>query len=213
MDFFIALGGGLLAGIGLVAPLGAIGVLLIREGVAHGFAGAAPAAVAVAVIDAVYCTLAVLAGAVAAPLIASWGDVPALVGGVALIGLGMLGVRRTFGRPAFLVEQGVAADSPSRGRRFLLFIGLTAINPATLLYFAALTIGLGATLSSAKTLVAFVAGVAVASLAWQLGLVLVGAAVRGRITAQAQRMLSAVGFSIVVLIGIAACASTLLDVG
>ncbi|MHB1172870.1 MAG: LysE family transporter [Lacisediminihabitans sp.] len=212
MDFFVALGSGVLAGIGLVAPLGAIGVLLIHEGLASGFTGAAPAAVAVSLIDACYCTLAVVAGAVAAPVIASWGDVPAVAGGLALIGLGLFGVYRTFARATASAEEVAGSVPASKWRRFILFIGLTAINPATLLYFAALTIGLGGTLASLAGSVAFIVGVTIASLTWQLGLVTVGAVFRGRVAAKAQRLLSALGYSIVFFLGVAVIASTMLEV-
>lgn len=214
-DWLWALGGGVLAGIGLAAPLGAVGVLLLREGLMNGFRQGAPAASAVALVDAAYCSLAVAGGAAAGPVIASWGRVPALAGGAALIALGVFGLFRTGPATASGPTVSCAAtDRIASGRagfaqgpqlrRFGLFLGLTAVNPATLVYFGALTIGLGGMLSSPAGAVAFVAGVALASLAWQLGLVSAGAYLRGRITARGQRTLSLAGNCIVIALGLAA---------
>ncbi|MHA7271042.1 LysE family transporter [Arthrobacter sp. HLT1-20] len=202
MDITYAFAGGLLAGFGLAAPLGAIGVLLIREGVTKGFREAAPAAAAVGLVDAAYCAVAVAVGQTAAPMVASWGSLPRLVGGLALIALAGWGLLKTCA--AGSMQQG--QDEPpmaARGRRFLVFAGLTAANPATLIYFAALTAGLGAALGPPSTALAFVLGVAAASLGWQLGLALAGHALRGRVTARGQRYLNVVGHSIVLLLGAA----------
>ncbi|MGV8908240.1 MAG: hypothetical protein ACOH1Y_04600 [Propionicimonas sp.] len=56
-----ALVAGLLAGLGIAVPLGAIAVLLVNEGVSRGFRGGWPGALAVGVID--NCIVAALGGA------------------------------------------------------------------------------------------------------------------------------------------------------
>ncbi len=206
MDIITAFAGGLLAGIGVAAPLGAIGILLLREGLAHGFTAASPAAAAVALMDTGYCALAVIVGATAAPVVASWGAVPLLLGGLALIGLGGTGLYKSIARGS---GRSVHGEPPhaSRGRRFLIFAGLTAVNPATLVYFAALTAGLGGALGSPAIAAVFVLGVAAASLSWQLGLVLAGHAFRGRVSARAGRLLNVAGHSLVLALGAAAIVS------
>ena len=203
MDIVTALISGIAAGLGLVAPLGAIGVLLIREGIAVGLKSGAAAAVGVALVDAIYCLAAVTAGAVTAPIIASWGSVPSIIGGAVLIFLGARGVVKALAASGTPVSGGAHAAAPSASRRFLLFIGLTATNPATLLYFAAVTVALGSQLSTVPASVAFIVGVAGASLCWQFGLIAVGAMLKTRITAHVQRLLSVAGFSIVIALGIA----------
>ena len=50
-------------------------------------AAGAPGAVAVGVIDTIYCTAAVTLGAVAAPAISRWGRWPAVAGGIALLAI------------------------------------------------------------------------------------------------------------------------------
>ncbi|TFD38365.1 lysine transporter LysE, partial [Cryobacterium sp. TMB3-12] len=89
--------GGLLAGWGVAVPLGAIGVLLVREALAVGFGAGAIAALAVALVDGLYCVAALAIGAVAAPVLDSWGAAPAVGAGLILLLLGALGLRR---RPA-----------------------------------------------------------------------------------------------------------------
>lgn len=204
MDILVALSSGIAAGLGLAAPLGAIGVLLIREGLGRGFRAGSVAAAGVAFVDAIYCVIAVTLGALAAPIIASWGGIPSIVGGAVLILIGVRGVRSSWAKGEDAAVTFGGAASSSRLRRFLLFVGLTAINPATLLYFAAVTAALGAALTALPASAAFVAGVAGASLCWQLGLVAVGAVLTTRISARTQRMLSVAGFCMVIALGVVA---------
>lgn len=197
MDLLLALATGIAAGFGVAAPLGPIGVLLIGEGVTRGFRGGAPSAIAVAVVDLSYCAAALLIGAVAQPVIGTWGSWPQAIGGVVLIVLAALGVHRGRGRAA------VSETAPSPGpgaHRFLLFLGLTALNPATLVYFAALAVGL-ILLQSPVAAGVFVVGVGVASLSWQLALVALGAYLRGRATPRTQRLTALGGNLIVALLG------------
>ena len=53
---------GLAAGLGIALPLGAIGVLILREGVERGIRMAAVAAFAVATVDFAYALVAVVVG-------------------------------------------------------------------------------------------------------------------------------------------------------
>ncbi|UPO76586.1 LysE family transporter [Arthrobacter sp. Helios] len=224
MDVLSSLAAGVVAGFGVAAPLGAIGILLLREGLTAGFRAAAPAAFAVALVDTVYCTLAVFAGAAAAPLAASWGSLPAVAGGTALILLGLAGIRQTCrGVPRPAAAAGAPAPAPAeteanrravraakhRGR-FALFVALTAVNPVTLLYFAALAAGLRDLLAPPAGPAAFITGVAAASLSWQLGLVFSGAFLRGRASPAVQRGLSLAGHSAVAVLGAAAVVIPLL---
>ncbi|WP_104165966.1 LysE family transporter [Cryobacterium sp. N22] len=192
--------GGLLAGWGVAVPLGAIGVLLMREALTGGFGVGAVAALAVALVDGLYCVAALAIGAAAAPVLASWGAAPAVGAGLILLLLGGLGLRR---RPAAAVPRD-RPRPPSPGRVFAMFAGLTAINPATLLYFGALTAALPPSLGLDRAPAVFVAGALVASLAWQLVLVTVGAFAGGRIGVRGQAVLSTCGYGLVMLLGAAA---------
>lgn len=204
--------GGLLAGWGVAVPLGAIGLLVVREALTGGFRAGAAAALAVAMVDGLYCAAAVVLGAAAAPVIASWGAAPALGAGVILMalgihGLGAGGLRR---RRAPAVATDRVRRPPSAGRVFGTFAGLTAINPATLLYFAALTAAIPPSLGLETAPLVFVAGAVAASLAWQLVLVALGAVGGGRIGVRGQAILSASGYGLVVVLGAAAVIAALL---
>lgn len=58
------------------------------------------------------------------------------------------------------------------------FLGLTALNPATLLYFTAILTGLSSVAESPQTAIAFIIGAGVASFGWQALLVALGASLR-----------------------------------
>ena len=200
---------GALAGLGVAMPLGAIGVLLVREGMRAGFRIAAAGALAVALVDTAYCVLAVTVGAVAAPWIESLGTAPTIVAGLVLIVLGALGLRK----PGTATPS--ASDEPAAravGGVFARFAALTAINPATLLYFAALTAALNASPRPDGGLAPFVVGVAVASGLWQVGLAGVGAAVGSRLSGTGQRVLSVGGSAVVLALGLSALVTGVLAV-
>ena len=58
VDLLTAATSGMLAGLGVALPLGAISVLLLGEGVTRGFRAGAPAALAVGTVDTLYCAVA-----------------------------------------------------------------------------------------------------------------------------------------------------------
>ena len=84
-----ALVAGVLAGYAIALPVGAIAALLITLGAQHGARVAAGGALGAATVDGLYATVAVTAGAVIAPLIATveeplrWISVAVLVGSAA----------------------------------------------------------------------------------------------------------------------------------
>ena len=202
-DITLAVLAGTVAGLALAAPLGAIGVLLVQEGILRGLRGGLPGAAAVATVDTLYCAAAVAAGALVAPVIASWAPWPQIGGGVVLVALGAHGLSKAqrTARQAGGTEA-TALTSAGMGRnRYVLFLGLTAVNPATLLYFAAILPGLKETASSNVSQVGFVVGVASASFAWQALLVALGAGLRHKTGARFRRWTAVVGNSTVVALG------------
>ncbi len=207
MTALTALLAGLLAGLGIAVPLGAIAVLLISEGVNRGFRGGAPGALAVGVVDTLYCTAAVTAGALAAPVVLSWGRWPALAGGCALLALAAIGLWRSLSRP--MAEDATEVPTSTGWHRFALFLGLTAINPATLIYFGAITVGMADLLRSSLAALLFVVGVGTASITWQLLVVAAGALLRGRLTPRARRTTALLGNVIVAGLGLAMIVGTL----
>jgi arginine exporter protein ArgO len=192
-----AFGAGVLAGLGIALPLGAIGVLIVREGVERGLRASVPAAFAVACVDFAYALVAVLLGARVSDALAGWERAIQLVGAGALAVVVVLGVRSTLraARPA----TGRDAPSPPLPTHhvFARFVALTAVNPMTAVYFVALTAGLSDQLAGAGSGVAFAVGVLVGSVAWQLVLAVGGALAGGRMTPGIRLGVSLAGYAIV----------------
>ncbi|WP_281898070.1 LysE family transporter [Micromonospora humidisoli] len=108
---------GFAAGLGVAMPLGAIGVLIVREGMLRGHRSGLAAAFGVATVDTLYCLGALLTGAALAPVIASWGDAPRYLSGLVIVGLGchqLATLRRPPARPG-AVPDTAGAEGKSTG--------------------------------------------------------------------------------------------------
>jgi threonine/homoserine/homoserine lactone efflux protein len=166
---------GLVAGFGIAIPVGAIAVLIVQVGMRCGFRCAASAGAGAATADLLYAILAVAGGAALAVTLDAIGR-PFRIGSAAILAcLAILGLVRS-ARPVEPV------DTQLPGRRefsltYAKFLGLTIVNPLTVVYFVAVVLGLelvGSLTPGQATM--FVAGVFSASLAWQILLAGVGAA-------------------------------------
>jgi len=186
---------GLAAGLGIAMPLGAIAVLILRTALSRGARAGVAAGLGAATIDATYCTLAVSAGAALSDVISTWGDAPLYLSGAIIAAIGVAQL------VSALRPQQTTAAAPGARVVYLQFVGLTALNPVTVLYFASLAGVLASHHADAGARVAFVAGVGVASAAWHLGLGVVGAAMRHTVGARASRALGVIGSVIVVGLG------------
>ncbi|WKD34784.1 LysE family transporter [Streptomyces xanthophaeus] len=87
---------------------------------------------------------------------------------------------------------------PTRpGKAFVRYVGLTALNPTTALYFAALTTAQGAALRTGAAGGAFLLGVGAASLLWQQALVALGSLAGTRIPDRARVWTFRLGYGLV----------------
>lgn len=163
---------GLAAGLGVAMPLGAIGALLLREGLANGFRIAAAGAAGVATTDVVYCAVATLTGGLFAEFVQSYEGVFLVASGALVLAIGIWQLAHTPRRSQTTVSDAGRASAPAT---FARFVGLTAINPLTLVYFVALGAAVISATSSPAGPLAFVFAVGFASLAWQLLLAGIGA--------------------------------------
>lgn len=175
---------GIAAGLAVAVPLGAVGVLLVHEGMARGPRRAAAGAVGVATVDAVYAALAVTAGAWLSGAVAGHHVAMRVVGSVALGAIAVHGLIGMLRRPthddgALSVPGGPGA--PARARIFTRFVAITALNPLTAGAFLAVAAGLAPRWSTAVQRSEFVVGVALASLTWQLVLVVAGGLLGARV--------------------------------
>ncbi len=83
------------------------------------------------------------------------------------------------------------------GRTLVRFVGLTAINPLTVVHFTAVAAGFADQFAGGPTKAAFVVGIAIASAAWQLGLAAAGTVLGSRVTPGVRTALAAVGYGVV----------------
>jgi len=191
---------GVIAGFGVAVPLGAIGVLLIRLGLKAGFRAAVAGGLGVATVDLAYCSLAVCAGSQVSQTISGWGNWPLYISGTVLVGIGLSQLAG-----AFRDNSGAAAPLKARSQ-FLRFVGLTALNPMTVVYFAALATVLASRQADVVGRTVFVVGVGSASAAWQILLAAAGALLHKTARPRAMRLLGVTGSAIVVSLGLAVIA-------
>lgn len=190
-----ALLAGVVAGLGVAVPLGAIGVLLLQTGLVSGWCVGAAGALGVALVDLAYAGAVVSLGAAVAAPIAEHATAIRLVGAAVLLVVAATGLRsalRSSDPSGAVGIRLVGTPGAPSGAVLLRFVGLTALNPLTAVYFAALVAGFSSRFDDIGR-IAFVAGVFAASLAWQLVLVTVGAAPGRRASPRTRRTLGLIG--------------------
>lgn len=182
---------GVAAGYAIAIPFGPIAVLIARTGVRQGLRAAAAAGAGTATADLVFATIAMLFGAAASALLAPILPAARLVAGAALA---VIAVRGLLTAPQAMEPD---TESVSAGNTYLMFLGLTMLNPPTVVYFVSLAIALPEVSAEFASRAAFVAGAFLSSLSWQEVLALVGSFLRGRLTPRLQRITSVVSSLII----------------
>ncbi|MFI5693963.1 LysE family transporter [Kribbella sp. NPDC051586] len=171
---------GLLAGFGVAMPVGPVGTYLVALTARSSLRIGAFAALGVASADGVYAAVAAVAGTALAPLLVPvvgplrWASV------VVLIGLAVMGaakaVRRYRAQRLAVIEQ----ETPVGVRTaYFGMLGMTLLNPWTVIYFAALVLG-GSGVAGLGERIVFAIAAFVASASWQL-LLAGGGALLGRL--------------------------------
>lgn len=192
---------GALAGYAIAIPVGAIAVLIVETGVRRGFRIAAAAGAGAATADLTYATLAMAGGTAVAPALAPW-SVPLRVAAIVfLLYLGLRGLVRVARERRSAGAGGSAEASPATTRvggpgalaTYARFVGLTLLNPSTVVYFAALVLALPSLGADPLARPAFVVGAFLASISWQTVLAGVGAVAHHRLPPQFQVGISILG--------------------
>ncbi len=169
---------GAAAGYAIAIPVGPIAVLIVRTGLRRGFGVAASAGAGTATVDLIYAITSVVVGGAVTTLFAAL-LVPMRLAAAAALGyLAVRGLMR-LGCADSSLDSG---DGRSAPRTYLLFVGLTLLNPATVAYFVTLAVGLPAIAQDLGARLAFAVGAALASLSWQTLLAAIGAALHARLT-------------------------------
>jgi arginine exporter protein ArgO len=193
-----ALVAGLVAGYGVAVPVGAIAALIVSLTARTSLKVGASAAMGVATADGLYAVAAVLGGAALARLVEPVAGPLRWVAAVVLVAIAVRtfrgAIRRRHEPPA--VRQADGRMGTPLGA-YLSFLGLTLLNPATIVYFAALVLGRRSDTGHAGV---FVVGAFAASASWQL-LIAGGGSLLGRVlTGPRGRFATAIASSAVIAV-------------
>jgi arginine exporter protein ArgO len=184
---------GVAAGYGIAVPVGAIGVLIAGLSARTSLRVGAAAGLGAATADGIYALVAVAGGAAVAQVIEPVATPLRWVAAAVLLGLAAITACGAIRRPA---TQAAPARPTTALRAYAAILGLTLLNPATVIYFAALVLGRG----GAGGGVWFVAGAFLASASWQL-LIAGGGSLIGRLlTGERGRLVTALVSSVVIAV-------------
>ena len=188
---------GTLAGLGVAMPLGAIAALLLREGLVNGFRVSAAAAAGVATVDLLYCAGATATGALLVRSIEDHRGVFLIASGVLVIAVGVIQLKQGLKNPVAASDVG----RTSARAAYVRFVGLTAVNPMTLVYFVALGGAVAAPGGSWAVPVAFTVAAGLSSLAWQLMVASAGSFFRKALSAKTARTIGVAASVLVLTLG------------
>jgi len=191
-----ALVAGLVAGYGIAIPVGAVGTYLMALTARTSLRIGTAAALGVATADGLYALISTLGGSALAPLIQPVTGPLRWVSAAVLVALAIRGAVKALGsyrRPAT-----VDRDLADPVRAYAALLGITLLNPMTLIYFTALVLG-GPTTGDGAV---FVLAAFAASASWQL-LLAGGGALLGRLLTGPRGRLTTALASSAVIVGLA----------
>ncbi|GAA2646284.1 LysE family transporter [Paractinoplanes durhamensis] len=183
---------GVIAGYGVAVPVGAVGVLIAGLSARTSLRVGAAAGLGAATADGIYALIAVLGGAAVAALIAPIATPLRWLAAAVLLILAAVTARGAFRKPGEARTERPATPL----RAFTGLLALTLLNPATVIYFAALVLG-G---SGEGGGLWFVLGAFVSSASWQLLLAGSGSLIGRALTGDRGRMITALVSSAVIAV-------------
>lgn len=163
---------GLVTGWAIAIPIGAVGAFLVTLSARTSFAVGAAGALGVATVDGGYALLAVVAGAAVADALEPVAQGLQVASGLVLLVIAALTAAHAVARTGRVRH--VSRMRPAAA--YALFLGITAVNPTTVVYFAAVVLGNQHLTSGAAQGAVFVTAAFAASASWQLVLAGGGAA-------------------------------------
>lgn len=185
---------GLVTGWAIAIPIGAVGAFLVTLTARTSLRVGAAAALGIAAVDGAYAAAAVVGGSALAALLAPVADGLRIASGAVLLAIAVL-----------TAAHALRADGAARevapvgaGRAFVLFVAVTAVNPTTVVYFAAVVLGNRQLVSTPVEGVVFVAAAFVASASWQLTLAGGGAALGRVVTGPRGRLVTGLVSGVVI---------------
>ncbi|MEU2562063.1 LysE family transporter [Streptomyces longispororuber] len=178
---------GLAAGYGIAVPVGAVATYLVALTARTSLRVGASAALGVATADGLYALVATVAGAATARVVTPAVGPLRLLSAAVLVFLAVRAARAAVARYRDPGEAAAlrAEHPPTPARAYVTFLGITLLNPMTVVYFAALVVGSGTGAEPDRLGQAVFTGAAfAASASWQLllagGGALLGRALTGR---------------------------------
>lgn len=178
---------GLLTGWAIAVPVGGIGILLITMAAQRGWRLALAGAAGVALVDTAYAAVAVYAGGPVARWLTPYSIWLKAASAVILAIVGIALIRAAFAEAQPVLDE---PGATSFARIFVTFVGLTAVNPATVAYFVAVVLKDPNLVEGWRDSTTFVSAAGAASLAWQVVLVLAGAGIGRVLTGEFGRRLT-----------------------
>ncbi|MFJ8944687.1 LysE family transporter [Streptomyces sp. NPDC102395] len=197
-----ALVAGLVAGYGIAVPVGAVGTYLVSLTARTSLRTGVCAALGVAAADGIYALLATVGGSAVAvalrPVLTPlrWASAVVLL---ALAAWSAATAIRRYRAHRLAVRSGPPPPGPARA--FLSLLGITLLNPTTVVYFAALVLGAGAQVAVRPLEQGvFVMAAFAASASWQVLLAAGGALLGRALTGRRGRLATALASSAVMTV-------------
>ena len=210
MSVNTALLAGAVAGLAVAMPVGAIGAYLLGLAARERFSVAAAAAAGVASVDGGYALVASLGGAGLRTLLQRTSAVLTVLAALLLVAMALRTLQQALRRyRAEAPSVSGAGRLASPLRAYAALVGLTAVNPATVITFSAVVLGrpAGSTGLSWLSIELFALGAFAASAAWQL-LLVGGGSVLGRLLAGRRGQLGIAVASALLMLGLAVAVLT-----
>ncbi len=177
---------GLVTGWAIAIPIGAVGAFLVTLSARTSWRVGSAAALGIATVDGGYAAAAVVGGSALAALLAPVDDALRIASAAVLLVIACLTAAHAVARNGAPRE--VPALRPARA--YALFVAITAVNPTTVVYFAAVVLGNQQLVASAAEGTVFVLAAFVASASWQLALAAGGTALGRVVTGPRGRLVT-----------------------
>jgi threonine/homoserine/homoserine lactone efflux protein len=191
---------GILAGYGVAVPVGAVAILIVNTSIRCGFKIGFMAGAGAATADLLYAILASAAGVALTAFLEPVASPLRMLGGLVLIGLASWGLWKGLKRRN---EPEKTAEARAPLMMYAQFVGITIINPLTVVYFTAFILGRGpsAYQYSLMANLLFVLGVVLASLSWQTLLAALGGVAGSRLSRRFRLLATILGNLLVFALG------------